>query len=134
MEQVLGQHFLADYHSCDSDVIDNEGEISKILLEAARISGATIIDSVFHTFSPQGVSGVIVIAESHISIHTWPEYGFAAVDLFSCGGFDYQKALDYIGDSIDSEERTYSVVERGRFNERRGPSPVSSDSFEAVKE
>jgi len=130
MSDVLGYHYLAEYHSCDISVIDSESDISEILLEAARVSGATIIDSFFHSFSPQGVSGVIVIAESHISIHTWPEHGYAAVDLFSCGDFDYQKALDHIGDGLVSEDRIYSVVERGNLagrNVKEVKAPVSED-------
>ena len=70
---------------CCPDLLNSVKEIESILLGAAVDGGATVISSHFHPFSPQGLSGVIVIAESHITIHTWPEHGYAAVDVFTCG-------------------------------------------------
>jgi len=70
---------------CDSQLLDDAEWISATMLQAARAANTTILGSSFHKFSPQGVSGVIVIAESHLSIHTWPELGYAAVDVFTCG-------------------------------------------------
>lgn len=81
----LGQHLLAEFTGCDTTILNSIDQIEKILIESARRSGATIVDSVFHCYNPHGLSGVVVIAESHMSIHTWPEYGYAAVDFFTCG-------------------------------------------------
>lgn len=83
--KILGRHILAEFTGCDRRLLDDQNAIETILTEAARRSGATIVSSVFHRYNPHGLSGVIVIAESHISIHTWPEYGYAAVDFFTCG-------------------------------------------------
>ena len=80
----LGTHILAEFTNCDYATLDNTELIKKHLTASARVSGATIVQSVFHRYNPHGVSGVIVIAESHVSIHTWPEYGYAAVDIFTC--------------------------------------------------
>lgn len=83
--KALGLHLLAELCECDSSVLDSVEDIETILVNAAAESGATVLNHVFHKFSPQGVSGVVVIAESHIAIHTWPEHNYAAVDVFTCG-------------------------------------------------
>jgi S-adenosylmethionine decarboxylase len=81
----LGQQIVAEFYECDTEVLNNPAEIEEIMCDAALAAGATIVSKVFHTFSPHGVSGAVIIAESHLAIHTWPEYGYAAVDLFTCG-------------------------------------------------
>ncbi len=81
----LGRHLLVEYYHCSPEVLNNVEVIKDSMEYAAEKSGATVVKSTFHHFSPHGVSGVVVIAESHLAIHTWPEYGFAAVDLFTCG-------------------------------------------------
>ena len=81
----LGRHILVEFHGCSTEILNDVPRIEQGMLDAATKAGATIISSVFHHFSPFGVSGVVVIQESHLAIHTWPEYGYAAVDLFTCG-------------------------------------------------
>lgn len=81
---VLGQHLLIEFGLCSAPALDDLDGIRAGLLAAARRSGATVIGEIFHRFSPQGVTGVVAIAESHVSIHTWPEHGYAAVDVFTC--------------------------------------------------
>ncbi len=81
----LGVQWTADLYGCDTALLDDQEQIATFVLEAARVAQATIVSSQFHKFAPQGVSGVVVIAESHIAIHTWPELGYAALDLFTCG-------------------------------------------------
>tara|TARA_B100000686_G_C16206278_1_gene673115 strand:- start:183 stop:581 length:399 start_codon:yes stop_codon:yes gene_type:complete len=96
-EKTLGKHMLLEFHECDFDKLDDESYISVVLNEAAKIAQATILNSSFHRFQPQGVSGVVMIAESHISIHTWPEHLYAAVDLFSCSeDLLMNRAKDYL--------------------------------------
>ena len=86
------------------------------MLEAAIVSGATIVGEVFHRFTPQGVSGAVVIAESHLSIHTWPEYGYAALDLFTCGNrVDPWKAFGYLGEKFQAGRTSQTEVKRGLF-------------------
>src|SRR5262245_39548389 len=82
--QTLGRHMLIEYYECDTQVLADKERVRAILLEGARCGRATIVTDVFHSFSPHGVSGVVVIAESHLAIHTWPEHGYAAVDVFTC--------------------------------------------------
>ncbi len=83
--KALGRHILAEFFNCDETLLNDAGKVEKIMKRAALECGATIVNSVFHTFNPHGVSGVVVIAESHLAIHTWPEYRYAAVDVFTCG-------------------------------------------------
>ena len=107
--EVLGRHLLVELFSCDEEVLDNLEKIEEFMMTAARVSGATIVESVFHRFQPHGISGVVVIAESHLAIHTWPEHGYAAVDFFTCGAdIDYWRAHDFLKEAFvagDSEVR-----------------------------
>lgn len=80
-----GRHILMELTGCPYDLLNSVVQAENTLLSCAEDGGATVISSHFHPFFPQGLSGVIVIAESHITIHTWPEYGYAAVDVFTCG-------------------------------------------------
>ena len=84
------------------------------MLRAARETGATVIDTIFHQFSPQGVTGVVAIAESHLCIHTWPELGYAAVDIFTCGeSFDPDEAASLIVEAVECKDPEVTEVERG---------------------
>ena len=85
MSHALSKHLLVDLYGCPADLLNDVTGLEKVMIEAAQRAGATVINSMFHHFSPFGVSGVVVIKESHLTIHTWPEQGFAAVDLFTCG-------------------------------------------------
>lgn len=80
----VGKHYLVEFNGCDFDAINSERSLREGMLRAVELSGARIIKDVFHSFSPHGVTGVVVIAESHVSIHTWPEFDYAAVDVFTC--------------------------------------------------
>lgn len=108
----LGIHLIADFFECDSSVINSIESVEKILTESVIISGATIVKPFFHRFSPQGISGIIVVAESHFSIHTWPEHSAAAVDIFSCGEFNYIAALKFIKEQIKSASNSIVQIVR----------------------
>ena len=82
--KALCQHTLLEFHGCDAAILGRVQTIRQRVLEAVTAAQGTIVKPVFHEFSPWGVSGVVVIAESHVTIHTWPEHGYAAVDIFSC--------------------------------------------------
>jgi S-adenosylmethionine decarboxylase proenzyme len=83
--KALGRQIVVEYYGCNTDVLNDVAYIKRSMRAAAVESGATVVQEAFHVFNPHGVSGVVVIAESHLTIHTWPEYGYAAVDLFTCG-------------------------------------------------
>ncbi len=82
---ALGKHLLVELKDCDPEILKSLEKVKNTMVSAAKKARATIIDVSFHEFSPFGISGMVVIAESHLSIHTWPEYGYAAVDIFTCG-------------------------------------------------
>jgi spermidine synthase len=109
---ALGNHILVEFMRCSPDIMNDVSGIERDMVEAARKAGATVINSTFHHFSPYGVSGVVVIEESHLAIHTWPEYGYAAVDLFTCGEMDAWISFDYLKECFKSE--SYSAIEMKR--------------------
>jgi len=111
---ALGRHILAEYYNCDISALDNTTFLEKSMRDAVEASGATIIDAKFHQFSPYGVSGVIVIAESHMAIHTWPEYGYAAIDFFTCGDrVDPWKAFDHMNHTLKPINYSTKEIKRG---------------------
>jgi S-adenosylmethionine decarboxylase proenzyme len=84
VSHTIGRHILADLYECDPLVLDDVARVEAALREAALAAKATVVGAAFHRFVPQGASGVLLVAESHLSVHTWPEHGFAAADLFTC--------------------------------------------------
>jgi S-adenosylmethionine decarboxylase len=110
----LGRQILAEYYGCDAEVLHDNQRIEELMLQAARQANMTIVESVFHHFNPHGVSGAVIIAESHITIHTWPEYRYAAVDLFTCGDEgDPQAAFSYLLEGLGANYHSVSEMKRG---------------------
>jgi S-adenosylmethionine decarboxylase len=110
----LGVQLLAEFWECDAARIDNPAQIEQVMRDAAKVAGAEIIGSMFHEFEPQGVSGVVVISESHLTIHTWPEILYAAVDIFTCGEHvDPWQALEYVAKEFGAEEMHAMEINRG---------------------
>ena len=117
--RILGRHLIVELCDCSRAVLDDTVALEEHMKESVRRAGATIVSSVFHRYNPQGVSGVIVIAESHFSIHTWPEYGYAAVDFFTCGSsVDPYRALEYLKDAVRAQECHVSEIKRGMPSDR----------------
>ena len=110
---ALGHHLLAEFTGCDASSLADLGRVTSAMLQAAEASGATVVTHSFHHFSPHGVSGAVIIAESHLAIHTWPEHGFAAVDFFSCGGVDMERGLAVLKAAFGATEETRLELERG---------------------
>lgn len=120
----LGVQIIADLYDCDRDRIDDAELVCEAMLEAARRARATIMAHNFHRFSPQGVSGVVIIAESHLAIHTWPEHNFAAIDLFTCGDVAHaQECFAYLKEVFRSGRLTTTTIERGLHARREAPGP-----------
>ena len=112
----LGRQIVAEFYACDSARLNDVDVIRGALLEAARRAGATIVNQAFHHFSPHGVSGAVIIAESHLSIHTWPEYGYAAVDLFTCGDtVSSEPAFAYLREALGAGHISTLELHRGRW-------------------
>jgi len=111
---ALGKHLLVELNDCPHALLNDVAFIRETMLAAARESGATILGESFHTFSPQGVSGVIIIAESHLTIHTWPEHGYAAADIFTCGTtVQPEKAAEVIIGKVQPQSHAVISMNRG---------------------
>ena len=107
-------HFIADFYGVDAARLSDPVLIENVLRNSALAAGATIVFSHFHAFGPgQGVTGVVLLAESHISIHTWPEFGFAAADIFMCGDAQPKLALDVIAYALAPKSSIVQTIARG---------------------
>ena len=107
-------HVLLELKDCNPKVLDELPLIRSSLVGAVEEIGATILGETFHKFSPQGVTGIVAIAESHLCIHTWPEYGYAAVDIFTCGeNFDPEKAVAYLIQRLECNSPGITELKRG---------------------
>ncbi|GAW91889.1 adenosylmethionine decarboxylase [Calderihabitans maritimus] len=114
---ALGRHVLAEVYGCSFEILNDIDRVEEIMVQAALKAGAEVREVVFHKFSPQGVSGVVVISESHLAIHTWPELGYAAVDVFTCGervnpwdACNYMKEM-FEAEHVEAREVTRGIIE-----------------------
>jgi len=121
--KAMGIHLLIEFASCNREKTDNLAFLEAVMTKAAEVAGATVLKTAFQDFNPQGVSGVVVIAESHLTIHTWPEYGYAAVDIFTCGTrVDPWKAARFLQETLEAGEMQVRDFRRGL--PETGDSPV----------
>jgi S-adenosylmethionine decarboxylase len=117
MVQSLGNHLIIELYECRSEIINDAKSVEEKLVEAVKISGANIVQSVFHKFNPHGISGVVVIEESHFSVHTWPEYGYCALDIFTCGDeIDCHSALQYLKKEFQAKNLSVTEMKRGMLD------------------
>ncbi len=111
---ALGKHLLLELKDCNKEVLNDVGFLKEALITAAGEAGAIVLGESFHRFNPQGVSGVVIIAESHLCIHTWPEYGYAAVDIFTCGNsVQPEKAAEILVGKLGSKSHSIMEIQRG---------------------
>ena len=117
---ALGKHLLLELKDCDKEVLNDLSFLKSTLLAAATEAGATVLGESFHRFEPQGVSGVVIIAESHLFIHTWPEYGYVAADIFTCGNsVQPQKAAEILTEKLGSKNHSMIEIQRGILDTSR---------------
>jgi len=111
---AIGQHLLADLSGVSPQLLRDSGALEALLSAAARAAGATVLGCHFHHFgSGGGVTGVVLLAESHMSLHTWPEAGFAAADIFICGHADPRAAIEVLLAALEPAESRVEIVVRG---------------------
>ena len=112
--KALGKQLLVELSGCHGGVLDSSTLVERCLVEAVREAKATVVQTVFHRFSPYGVSGVVVIAESHVAIHTWPEHGYAAVDVFTCSEqIDPYSIMKSLARKFSARQQTATLIHRG---------------------
>jgi len=110
----LGKHILLDLYGCDEQLLNDKTLLEAHLKAAAEKANATIYETVFHAFAPHGISGIVVVGESHFAIHTWPEKGFAAVDIFTCSDqMKDQNAIQFLTEVLKAERVETNTVDRG---------------------
>lgn len=113
----LGSHSVIELYDCDALLLGQVARVRETLVAAAERCKATIVEVVFHEFNPHGVSGVIIIAESHLAIHTWPEHRYAAIDLFTCGNtLNPEPAAEYLAQEFKAASCHIYKIPRGRFD------------------
>ena len=118
--QFLGSHLLIELYDCQKDLLEAETSVGNAMRQAAVESNATVVAESFHEFKPYGVSGAVIIQESHYTIHTWPEHGYAAVDLFYCGGtVQVHQAVEVLRQRFKPQRLKFMVVRRGIQSEVR---------------
>lgn len=111
---TLGRHILIEFYECDSKVLKDTKLIEQYMRKSAEIAGCTIVESVFHEFNPYGVSGAVIVQESHLTIHTWPEHNYAAVDVFTCGGeVNPWKACEFLEEKLVAKKSESTEIPRG---------------------
>ena len=116
MNNILGKQRMLELYGCETALLDDIAFIKKSMLKAAEIANATIVQQYFHQFSPFGVSGTVVIAESHINIHTWPEHNYAAIDIFTCTEkMDVDNACAFLKEAFQAKEHSTKDYERGNL-------------------
>ena len=111
---ALGKHLLIELEGCDHEALNDINTVRETLIAAAEGCGATVVGEAFHPFSPHGISGVVMIAESHLSLHTWPEHDYAAADIFTCGlTVKPEIAAEIIVSRMGARRHDITIVERG---------------------
>jgi S-adenosylmethionine decarboxylase len=108
----MGNHYLLNLYGCSSSLLDDELFIINLITKAANKCGASILHTASHKFTPQGVTAILLLSESHISIHTWPEVSNAAIDVYTCGIADPKVACDILIKELESTSHTMSYIER----------------------
>ena len=112
--KALGRHILAELSHCNREILADLERVQSAMVQAAIVAKAEIREIAFHRFQPHGVSGVVVIAESHLAIHTWPELGYAAIDVYTCGSTtEPWRACRFLAEQFGSKMMNTTVVERG---------------------
>ena len=113
--RALCHHTLLEYYNCDVKQLQRARTVKTLLCAAVLKGGGKIVKTVFHNFSPYGVSGVVVITESHVTIHTWPEHGYAAVDIFSCSArLDHRRIRETLKRALKARGVTRKSFRRGK--------------------
>ena len=115
----LGRHVVAELLECDPLLLEDVSFLQEEAALACELAGATILSAQSHKFQPQGATAMVLLAESHLSIHTWPEHAYAAVDVYTCGpALRPEEAVTYLANRLGAKRHTMLVLNRGVFSRR----------------
>jgi S-adenosylmethionine decarboxylase len=124
--ETMGRHVIAELWECEFDKLNDVNFIERTFVDAALKTGAEVREVAFHKFAPQGVSGVVIISESHLTIHSFPEHGYASIDVYTCGDLDPTIAAEYIADALGSKTRETMELPRGMGPVKTGKALVTA--------
>jgi len=110
---TIGRHLIAEFYGCRAEAIDDLELVRQSMVAAARAIGSVVHGEAFHRYEPQGVSGILLIAESHLSVHTWPEAAYAAVDIYTCGGLDPRPGFRLLAERLEAQSTRMQEILRG---------------------
>jgi S-adenosylmethionine decarboxylase len=110
---VEGKHIIIDAFECDSSLLNNMTHLEQLLTKAAQDAGMEILYSYFYQFTPQGITGMLILSTSHISIHTWPEEGYASLDFYTCGEHDPMGQVEFLLKGLFSKRAMIYPIARG---------------------
>ena len=114
LNKEFGSHFIIELINCSPDKLRKVRDVKRIMGEVVRKSKSTMVEASFHQFQPEGVTGMILIKESHFAIHTWPEESYVAADIFTCGQeMDPYIAIEVMKDRFEAREVRYQIIKRG---------------------
>lgn len=131
MKTAIGRHLLADFHGCPPQRLSDPAQVEQALRQAAQAAGATVLAGHVHHFGEaQGVTGILLLMESHLSIHTWPEHGYAALDLFMCGQASIDAALARLREALQPAEVHSQLHRRGELAASPIPDIANSNTRE----
>lgn len=138
ISETVGKHCILELYGCDSAKLDDEAFLRDTITAAAKRAGATLLNLISHRFEPQGVTGLALLAESHISIHTWPESGYAAVDVFTCGDHTMpERACEVLWQELNASKHKLSSFRRETptaiANAERQPVEIHSVELHSVE-
>jgi S-adenosylmethionine decarboxylase len=120
MINTIGRHYVVEASGCNPEVINDMKRVEEILVQAAKQARASVVTTAFHRFYPQGVSGVVVVSESHIAVHTWPEKGYAALDIYTCGDHTMpDEAVKYVLKEFGATSAHITYIVRGLESEEK---------------
>ncbi|WP_409297287.1 adenosylmethionine decarboxylase [Peribacillus sp. SCS-26] len=125
--ETMGRHVISELWGCDFEKLNNMEQIEQIFVDAALKSGAEVREVAFHKFAPQGVSGVVIISESHLTIHSFPEHGYASIDVYTCGEMNPNIAADYIAEALNAQ-----TIEKIELPRGMGPVKVKQEAVKAL--
>lgn len=113
MTTPSGRHLILDFWGCSHELLNDAVSLERAIVEAAQASNVRIVERLVHSFLPQGVTALLLLEESHLSIHTWPEHGYAAVDFYTCGDGDPERAADVLRAALSATHVEERLLVRG---------------------
>ena len=132
--KTIGRHLIAEYYGCRRETLDQVSTVKQAMLDAANAIGATVLGDNFHQFDPHGVSGTVVIAESHLSIHTWPENGYVAVDIYTCGGLDPRIGFELLAERLGAQGCRVQEIVRGLPEELDASATIRAGDVQIISQ